>query len=58
MRNQLNFHTQVISIRRFTKTKGSITKAVAQRCFGKKVLLKISQNSQKNKCARVSFLVQ
>ena len=29
--------------------------AVAQRCFGKKVFLKISQNSQKNTCARVFF---
>ena len=31
---------------------------VAQRCFVKKVLLKISKKSQENICARVSFLVR
>ena len=30
---------------------------VAQRCSVKKVFLKISQNSQENTCARVSFLI-
>ena len=30
--------------------------AVVQRCFVKKVFLEISQNSQENTCARVSFL--
>ena len=30
--------------------------AVVQRCSVKKVLLEISQNSQENTCARVSFL--
>ena len=34
------------------------TKAVAQRCFVKKVFFKISQNSQENTCARVSFLIK
>ena len=34
------------------------TKAVAQRCSVKKVLLEISQNSQENTCARVSFLIK
>ena len=29
--------------------------AVVQRCFGKKMFLEISQNSQENTCARVSF---
>ena len=29
--------------------------AVAQMCFVKKVLVEISQNSQENTCARVSF---
>ena len=33
-----------------------IAEAVAQRCFLKKVFLEISQNSQENTCARVSFL--
>ena len=32
------------------------TEAVAQRCSVKKVFLEVSQNSQKNTCARVSFL--
>ena len=32
--------------------------AVAQRCFVKKVLLEISQNSQENTCARASFLIK
>ena len=32
--------------------------AVAQRCSVKKVLLEISQNSQENTCARVSFLIK
>ena len=32
--------------------------AVAQTCSVKKVFLKISQNSQENTCARVSFLIK
>ena len=32
--------------------------AVAQRCFVKKVFLKISQNSQENSYASVSFLIK
>ena len=35
-----------------------IVKAVAQRCSMKKVFLEISQNSQENTCARVSFLIK
>ena len=35
-----------------------IAEAVAQRCFLKKVFLEISQNSQENTCARVSFLIK
>ena len=31
--------------------------AVAQRCSAKKLFLEISQNSQKNICARASFLI-
>ena len=34
-----------------------MTEAVARRCSVKKVFLEISQNSQKNTCARVSFLI-
>ena len=34
-----------------------ITEAVARRCSSKKVFLEISQNSQENTCARVSFLI-
>ena len=35
-----------------------LIKAVAQRCSLKKVFLEISQNSQENTCARVSFLIK
>ena len=37
--------------------KNQILEAVVQWCSVKKVFLKISQNSQKNTCARVSFLI-
>ena len=36
----------------------SFSEAVAQRCSVKKLSLKISQNSQKNACARVSFIIK
>ena len=32
--------------------------AVARKCSVKKVFLEISQNSQENSCARVSFLIK
>ena len=32
--------------------------AVVQRCSAKNVFLEISQNSQENTCARVSFLIK
>ena len=32
--------------------------AVVQRCYMKKVFLKISQNPQENTCARISFLIE
>ena len=35
-----------------------IREAVVQRCSVKKVFLEISQNSQENTCARVSFLIK
>ena len=35
-----------------------LTAAVAQRCSVKKVFLEISQNSQENTSARVSFLIK
>ena len=34
------------------------TEAVSRRCSAKKVLLRISQNSQKNTYARASFLIK
>ena len=34
------------------------SEAVAQRCSVEKVFLEISQNSQENTCARVSFLIK
>ena len=35
-----------------------LTEAVAQRCSVKKAFLEISQNSQENTSARVSFLIK
>ena len=35
-----------------------LAEAVSQRCSVKLVLLEISQNSQENTCARVSFLIK
>ena len=35
-----------------------LQEAVAQTCSVKKVLLEISQNSQENTCASVSFLIK
>ena len=49
------------SIRHLNLHKNSklpLTEAVAQKCFVKKVFLKISQNSQENTYARVSFLIR
>ena len=34
------------------------TKAVTERCSEKKMFFEILQNSQKNACARVSFLIK
>ena len=42
----------------FTYLEIQTTEAVAQRCSVKKIFLEISQNSQKNACARVSFLIK
>ena len=39
-------------------TKMPFTEAVVQMCSVKKVFLKISQNSQENTCARVSYLIK
>ena len=38
--------------------KSDTPEAVVQRCSVKKVFLEISQNSQENTCARVSFLIK
>ena len=40
------------------KPKNKEIEAVVRRCSLKKVFLKISQNSQENTCARVSFLIK
>ena len=37
---------------------GVVIEVVVQRCSVKKVFLEISQNSQENTCARVSFLIK
>ena len=49
--------TEVFLIARIPHSTILITEAVVQRCSVKKVFLKISQNSQKNMCARTSFLI-
>ena len=36
----------------------NLPKRVAQSCSVKKLFLEISQNSQENTCARVSFLIK
>ena len=41
-----------------TKIHFILIEAVVQRCSVKKVSLEISQNSQENNCARVSFLIK
>ena len=41
-----------------TTTGNQVSEAVSWRCSVEKVLLKILQNSQKNTCVRVSFLVK
>ena len=43
---------------KFVKNVVLNVEAVVQRCSIKKVFLKISQNSQENTCARVSFLIK
>ena len=43
----------IVSVRIFVNSE-----AVIRRCSVKKVFLKISQNSQENTCARVSFLTK
>ena len=46
-------------IRYFTiRANDCFLEAVVQRCSAKKVFLEISQNSQENTCARVSFLIK
>ena len=40
------------------KLQQEISEAVDRRCSVKKVFLEISQNSQENTCARVSFLIK
>ena len=42
----------------FSKIVLRIAEAVVQRCFAKKMFLKISQNLQETTCARVSLLIQ
>ena len=51
-------YTEAFLIARIPHSTILITEAVAQRCSVTKVFLKISQNSQKNTCARTSFLIK
>ena len=49
---------KMINFRQQTISSAVSREAVAQRCSVKKVFLEISQNSQENTCARVSFLIK
>ena len=49
------FFSPVLNLNRLTVLQS--TEAVVRSCSVKKVFLEISQNLQKNTCARVSFLV-
>ena len=54
-----NLHTKRVT-KKFLETMATIIaqkQAIARRCSVKKVFLEISQNSQENTCARVSFLI-
>ena len=42
----------------YEQARTNSSEAVTQKCSVKKVLLKISQNSQENTCARVSYLIK
>ena len=50
----------MVNIKKKSKTwsEEAIAEAVVQRCSVKKAFLEISQNSQENTCARVSFLIK
>ena len=45
-------------IRKSERKESFVSEAVVWRCSVEKVLLEISQNSQENTCARVSFLIK
>ena len=50
--------TQYVISEKLTYCDGTYLEAVVQRYSVKKIFLKISQNSQENLCARVSFLIK
>ena len=52
---QVNFKNLAAYVATFLNNAWPFSETVVQRCSVKKVLLKISQNSQENTCARVSF---
>ena len=49
---------KMINFRQQTISSAVSREAVAQRCSVKKVFIEISQQSQENTCARVSFLIK
>ena len=56
-----SFKLEEKAFRSFKKNKNSfinVTEAVVQRCSVKMVFLEISQDSQENTCATVSFLIK
>ena len=52
---QMNVERNITKKNCYKRKNKVFTEAVVQRCSVKKVFLEISQNSQKNICARVSF---
>ena len=49
------WNTRLNGFKDYNKKKVAWIEAIIQRCSVKKVFLEISQNSQENTCARVSF---
>ena len=56
--NPDKFQAIILDKKKSNLTNTLLTEAVVRRCSVKKVFLEMSQNSQKNTCARVSFLIK
>ena len=56
--NPDKFQAIILDKKKSNLTNILLTEAVVRRCSVKKVFLEMSQNSQENTCARVSFLIK